>query len=122
MHDKSSGWVITKLENEHAIKVQNYVPGSADFLGLNEYSTFLVSAKEPSLELSFFNDFDAEISIPVQWIESNTSAWLTVSPVFWLGSHLGFPWTFECPIQGELKMYGQTLGYDFWQEREQKRS
>ncbi|XP_069681383.1 myrosinase 1-like [Periplaneta americana] len=57
-----------------------YIRGSADFLGLNEYSTFLVSAKEPSLELSFFNDFDAEISIPVQWIESNTSAWLTVAP------------------------------------------
>ncbi|XP_069681386.1 myrosinase 1-like [Periplaneta americana] len=57
-----------------------YIRGSADFLGLNEYTSYLVSAAKPNLELSYENDIDANVYIPVQWIESNTSSWLTIAP------------------------------------------
>ncbi|KAJ4448534.1 hypothetical protein ANN_10552 [Periplaneta americana] len=57
-----------------------YIRGSADFLGLNEYTSYLVSAAKPNLELSYENDIDAHVYIPVQWIESNTSSWLTIAP------------------------------------------
>lgn len=65
---------------EFTSKEVEFIKGSADFLGLNHYTTYLAAkgSGRPNMEPSFGSDMGVTLSQKVEWPKSN-STWLKVS-------------------------------------------
>lgn len=60
-----------------------YIKGSADFLGLNHYTTYLASkgTARPNMQPTFDTDMGVSLSQKIEWPKSN-STWLKVRSTF----------------------------------------
>lgn len=72
----------SRLPKFTAEEVEN-IRGSADFLGLNHYTTYLASKStaKSKMEPSFDSDMGVEMSQKLEWPKSN-STWLRVRITF----------------------------------------
>ncbi|KAJ9595811.1 hypothetical protein L9F63_012995 [Diploptera punctata] len=57
-----------------------YIRGTADYLGLNEYTSYLVTMNEKKGNVSMADDMGVTIYISDTWITSKNSAWLSMNP------------------------------------------
>ncbi|XP_069681381.1 myrosinase 1-like [Periplaneta americana] len=94
---REEGFPVSRLPSFTPEEVE-YIRGTADYLAINHYTTWLVGSRPDEGNPSIFRDMGISIYGAKNWPKSNTSVWLSVTPtgmrklLNWIREQYGDHW------------------------------